>query len=71
MNERILIIESDINWLRKLREILSKEGFNIITVTDKESALSICKKINVEYVIANPFDLGLNETNTDNNIIQQ
>lgn len=70
MNERVLIIESDINRLRKLREILSKEGFNIITVTDKESALSICNKINVEYVIANPIDIGLNKNNSDKNIIQ-
>lgn len=61
MDEQILIIESNTSKLRKLREILSKEGFNIITVTDRNSALNICKKLNVEYVLANPADLKLNE----------
>lgn len=61
MVEHVLIIESNTNKLRKLREILSKEGFNIMTVTDRDSALSICSKLKVEYIIANPNDLGLNE----------
>lgn len=67
MNDHILIIESNTTKLRKLREILSKEGFNIITVTDKESALNICNKIQIEYVIANPNDLGLTKTELHNN----
>jgi PleD family two-component response regulator len=67
MNDHILIIESNTTKLRKLREILSKEGFNIITVTEKESALNICSKIQIEYVIANPNDLGLTKTELHNN----
>jgi PleD family two-component response regulator len=63
MNDHILIIEANTTKLRKLREILSKEGFNIMTVTDKKSALNICKKIQIEYVIANPNDLGLTKLN--------
>lgn len=61
MNDQVLIIESDIVKIRKLREILSKEGLNIITVTDRESALSICSKVKIEYVITNLADLGLRE----------
>ena len=67
MNEQILIIESNTIKLRKLREILSKEGFNIITVTDRNSALNICSKIKIEYVIANPEDIGLNKIESINN----
>jgi PleD family two-component response regulator len=44
-----------------MRELLSKEGFNIITVTDRESALSICNKIKIEYIIGTPGDLGIQE----------
>ncbi|MEW6651851.1 MAG: hypothetical protein AB1394_00130 [Bacteroidota bacterium] len=61
MNDQVLIIEADIVKIRKLREILSKEGLNIITVTDRESALSICSKVKIEYVITNLADLGLRE----------
>ena len=67
MNDLVLIIESNTTKLRKLREILSREGFNIMTVTDRESALSICSKIKIEYVIANPADIGLNEIESTNN----
>lgn len=61
MTDHILIIDSNTAKLRRLREILYKEGFNIMTVTDRESALNICGKIKIEYVIANPTDLGLTE----------
>lgn len=59
MNEHILIIESDTYALKKLRELLSREGFNIMTVTNRESALNICEKIKIDYVIANPKELKL------------
>lgn len=60
MNTQILIIDSDTFALKKLREILSREGFNIMTVTNRESALNICEKIKIDYVIANPEELKLN-----------
>ncbi len=67
MNDLVLIIESNTTKLRKLREILSREGFNIMTVTDRESALNICSKIKIEYVLANPADIRLNEIESTNN----
>ena len=57
MAEQILIIESDTKKLRRLREILSREGFNLITVTDKDSALNICRKLNIDYILGNTSDL--------------
>ncbi|MDF1612605.1 MAG: hypothetical protein AB1695_13600 [Stygiobacter sp.] len=60
MNTQILIIDSDTFALKKLREILSREGFNIMTVTNRESALNICEKIKIDYVIAIPEELKLN-----------
>lgn len=59
MDELILIIESNTQTLKKLREILSREGFNIMTVTNKESALNICNKIKIDYILANPKELDL------------
>ena len=67
MNDLVLIIESNTTKLRKLREILSREGFNIMTVTDRDSALNICSKIKIEYVLANPADIGLSEIEQTNN----
>ncbi|MEW6195016.1 MAG: hypothetical protein AB1521_07670 [Bacteroidota bacterium] len=52
MLEQILIIESNTNELKKLREILSRQGFSIITVTDSESAINITSKLSIKYVIA-------------------
>ena len=57
MSGQILIIDSDSTQLRKLRELLSREGFNIITVSDKESAIKICEKIEVEYILARTTDI--------------
>jgi len=66
MTELVLIIESDINKLRKMREVLSKEGFNLITVTDREAGINICRKLSVNYILANPLDLGMNEEQANN-----
>lgn len=52
MKEHILIIESNTVELRKLREIFSREGFNVMTSTDLETAKDIIEKINVRYVVS-------------------
>ena len=59
MSEQILIIDNNTSSLRKLREILSKEGYGIITVTDKISADNILKKMEINYVIGEVNLLGL------------
>ncbi len=51
MNDHILIIDTDKNELRKLRQILSREGYSIMTATDLETAASICKNLPIKYVI--------------------
>ena len=51
MNEHILIIDNDKSELRKLRQILSREGYNIMTATDIETAVSICKNLRIKYVL--------------------
>ena len=58
MSEQILVIDNNKSSLRKLREILSKEGYGIITVTDKISAENILKKMNINYVIGEVNLLG-------------
>ncbi|MCX7874584.1 MAG: hypothetical protein N2321_00295 [Melioribacteraceae bacterium] len=62
MDDQILIIESNTFALKKLREILSREGYNIMTVTSKEAALNICSKIKIDYIIANPQEFDISKT---------
>lgn len=59
MNKSVLVIESNTLLLKKLREILSKEGFEVITVTNFELAVYLCNKINFEYILAKPELLGI------------
>lgn len=59
MPEQILIIDNNTTSLRKLREVLSKEGFGIITVTDKTSAENILRKMNINYILGEVGLLGL------------
>ena len=59
MPEQILIIDNNTSSLRKLREILSKEGYGIITVTDKISAENILKKMNITFIVGEVNLLGL------------
>ncbi len=59
MDTHILIIDNNTYSLKKLREILSREGFNIMTVTNSESAINICEKIKIDYIITIPEELKL------------
>lgn len=66
MPEQILIIESNTNELKKLREILSRQGFSIITVTDSDSAINITSKLSIKYVIASSEVLNLKKVLKNN-----
>ena len=65
MPEQILVIDNNTSSLRKLREILSKEGYGIVTVTDKISAENILRKMSFNYIIGEVNLLGF--TNFENN----
>ena len=58
MHDLILVIEPDTIELRRLREILSREGFSITTALDRETALQICKRLEVRFVLGNAEILG-------------
>ncbi|KAB2840165.1 MAG: hypothetical protein F9K45_09290 [Melioribacteraceae bacterium] len=68
MPEQILIIDNNTTSLRKLREVLSKEGFGIITVTDKTSAINILLKMKINYIVGEVGLMGL--TNFENGEIK-
>ncbi|MCF8265121.1 MAG: hypothetical protein K9I99_11540 [Melioribacteraceae bacterium] len=51
MKPTILIIDENTFELLRLRKILSKEGYNIMTATNHETAKNICDKMNVDYVV--------------------
>ncbi|MEJ5352428.1 MAG: hypothetical protein WHS65_12640 [Melioribacteraceae bacterium] len=60
MNKSILVVEPNTLLLKKLREVLSREGFDVITVTNIEMAVNICNKIKIEYILAKPEVLSIN-----------
>ena len=68
MSEQILIIDNNTSSLRKLREILSKEGYGIITVTDRISADNILNKMSINYIIGEVNLLGLSSFEKDEKI---
>jgi len=52
MYKHILIIDDDTDELRKLRLILSREGYNIMTASDRKTAIEICANIDIKYVLS-------------------
>jgi len=58
MKAQILVIDEDTFELRRLREILTREGFNIITATDKSTAKELSKKIKFTFVLGKASTLG-------------
>ncbi len=67
MKNQILVFDDNTKNLRSLREILTREGYNIITATDKESAFELMKHISFDYVIARSSILGVAENDNSNN----
>ena len=58
MHELILVVDPDTVRLRKLREHLCREGFGIMTATDRETAMQICRRIPVQLVLGETKELG-------------
>lgn len=52
MNGLILILTDETRELKKLREVLSQEGYDIMTAANIEIAEQICEKIPVDLVLA-------------------
>jgi PleD family two-component response regulator len=58
MTEHILIIDSDLQELRRLREILAREGYNIMTASDDKTAQELCARLPIKLVLADVKLLG-------------
>ncbi len=58
MEKFLLIIDPETQELRRLREILTREGYNIMTATDKETAKQICERVPVHLVLAHASTIG-------------
>jgi PleD family two-component response regulator len=58
MTEHILIIDSDLQELRRLREILAREGYNIMTACDDKTAQELCARLPIKLVLADVKLLG-------------
>lgn len=46
-----LIIDNNTNELRKLRELLVKEGYSILTATSRSTARDLIGKIKIRYLL--------------------
>lgn len=51
MEKHVLIIDEDTRELGKLREFLAREGYCIMTATDRETAEEILKKVPITLVL--------------------
>ncbi|MBI2429830.1 MAG: hypothetical protein HYV29_13750 [Ignavibacteriales bacterium] len=58
MSENILIIDKNTTELRKLREVLTREGYSVMTATDSMTAKQICQRIPIKFVLGEANDLG-------------
>lgn len=58
MPENILIIDKNTIELRKLREVLTREGFGVMTATDHATAKQICEQIPVKFILGEAESLG-------------
>ncbi len=67
MTEHILIIDSDLQELRRLREILAREGYNIMTASDDKTAQEIYSRLPVKLVIAEATLLGFTPHHAQSN----
>ena len=61
MKNQILVLDEDMQELRKLREVLTREGFNIITAADKETAVRLSRHIKFGFVLGKAAILGFHE----------
>lgn len=58
MPENILIIDKNTIELRRLREVLTREGFGVMTATDHATAKQICEQIPVKFILGEADSLG-------------
>ncbi len=65
MSGHILIIEPDREEHRKLRELLSSEGYDIITASDINTARQISKQLEISFVLGNANLLGFRMSTED------
>lgn len=65
MKTPILVLDDDTQELRKLRAVLTREGFNIITATDKETAVQLSRHIKVGWVLGKASTLGFSVKSGD------
>lgn len=51
MEQKIIVVDDNTVALRKLREILTKEGYAVMTAMNQKTADEICSQITVDYML--------------------
>jgi DNA-binding response OmpR family regulator len=59
VNKKILILNKDIDELSSIRQMFAKEGCEVITASNWETALKLISKIEIDLLVldANSIDL--------------
>lgn len=63
MEKQILVIDNNSVELYKLRSILVKQGYNVLTAMDSQTAGELCANIHVDFVLAHTTILDINKKN--------
>jgi DNA-binding response OmpR family regulator len=64
----IMLVDSDRNTIRSVYESLNKEGFEMVVVTDGESAAKLTNKIKPDLVIMDEMEPGRDDVKTIDDI---
>ena len=70
MSRFVLIIDTNTEELRKLREILTREGYNIMTASDWETARQLSEKVNIELVLCQSSLMGSLKAGDSGNLLK-
>lgn len=66
LKKQILVIDDETTELKKLREVLSKSGYGIITATDVEMGKQLSAKVHFDYILKkSDLPNNINEKNSD------
>ncbi|MGH1362740.1 MAG: hypothetical protein ACRBF0_04230 [Calditrichia bacterium] len=57
MKQRVLIVHKDSQRLRKLRELFVREGYQIMTATNWQTARLISERISIELILCEGGDM--------------
>ena len=62
MNKKILILNQDIEELSAIRKLFAREGCEVITASNWETAQKLMNSMNIDYILLNTRESGVAES---------